>query len=324
MIVVTGATGFIGTYLVDQLVKDGFDVLATGRSKAGAEYYKSKGIPFIQLDITKQESFERLPNKGVDAVVHLAAIIPEHTMPYTTGKDLLMVNALGTWNTLEYCRTNQINKIIYTTSHYEVSNVKTLPIDEEIIDYINTGNHVEYIIAKIAGDQYVKFYTAEYEIQGIILRTTCIRGYSRYSVLHQDRNIPKSNWENFIQKAYKSEPIEIWGDCTTHLRDHLYIKDAISCIVAAINNNKAVGRYNMASGKGINFEEEVKAIVKVFSPKGNPSKIIYKPEIQNAIDRSWVYDISKTKRELNWSPKYSTEEYLQDIKMEMEKDGYFK
>jgi len=324
MIVVTGGTGFIGTYLVNQLVKDGVDVLATGRSKVGEEYYNSKGIAFTKLDITNEESFERLPKENVEAVVHLAAIIPEHTMPYTTGKDLLMVNALGTWNTLEYCRRNRIKKIVYTTSHYEVSNVKTLPIDEEIIDYINTGDHVEYIIAKIAGDQYMKFYTAEYGIQGIILRTTCIRGYSHYPVFHQDSDIPKSHWENFIKKAYLSEPIEIWGNCTTHLRDHLYVKDAVSCIVAAINTETAVNRYNMASGKGINFEEEVKAIVEVFSPKENPSQIIYKPEKHNAIDRSWVYDISKTKRDLNWSPKYSTEEYLQDIKAEMEKDDYLK
>ncbi len=48
------------------------------------------------------------------------------------------------------------------------------------------------------------------------------------------------------------------------------------------------------------------------------------PEKLNNIDRSWIHDISKTKRELKWSPKYSYEEALRDIKKEMEKEGYIK
>jgi len=324
MIIVTGATGFIGNYLIESLAKKGIDVLAIGRSKEGEIYYKNKGIPFVNLEITRREDFKKLPQRDVDAVVHLAAVIPEHRNLNISGADLMTINGIGTWNALDYCRENKISKFIYTTSHYEVSNVKKLPVNEKIIDFINKGNHVEYVIAKIAGARYVQYFTSEYGMQGIILRTTCIRGYSRYAAFHKDVNIPRSHWENFIHKAYKSEPIEVWGDCTTHLRDHLYIKDAVSCITAAINSDKAIGRYNMASGKGITFDEEIKTIIKVFSPEGHPSKLIYRPEKVNDIDRSWVYDISKTKKDLNWYPKYSTEAYLKDIKIEMEKDNYLK
>lgn len=323
MILVTGATGFIGNYLVERLFKDNVDVLAAGRNKKCEDYYKSKGIPFVFLDVTKKESFEKLPKVGIDAVVHLAAVIPEHRDSNISGGDLLKVNALGTWNALEYCRKNHIKKFIYTTSHYEASNVKDLPINEDIVNYINKGDHVEYIISKIAGAQYVQYFNEEYNMQGIILRTTCIRGYSEYLKFRQEKEVAKSFWEKFIIKAYNSEPIEIWGDCSTHLRDHLYVKDAVDCIVKAINSNTAKGRYNMASGKGITFEEEVKTIVDVFSPKNKKSKIIYKPEKKNQIDRSWVYDISKTMKDLDWRPQYSTREYLQDIKEYMEKDGYF-
>ncbi|NOH16441.1 NAD-dependent epimerase/dehydratase family protein [Clostridium cochlearium] len=323
MILVTGATGFIGNYLIERLFKDNVDVLAVGRNKKCEAYYKNKGIPFIFLDVTKKQDFEKLPKSGVDAVVHLAAVIPEHRDSNISGGDLLKINALGTWNALEYCRENNIKKFIYTTSHYEASNVKDIPINKDIVDYINKGDHVEYIISKIAGAQYVQYFNEEYGMQGIILRTTCIRGYSKYLKFRQEKKVPKSFWEKFIIKAYNSEPIEIWGDCSTHLRDHLYVKDAVECIVKAINSKTAKGRYNMASGKGITFEEEVKTIVDVFSPKDKKSKIIYKPEKKNQIDRSWVYDISKTMKDLDWQPQYSTREYLEDIKHHMEKDGYF-
>lgn len=328
MILITGATGNIGTYLVEQLVKDGVDVLATGRSKIGEAYYKEKGIPFTQLDITGKESFDKLPEEGVETVVHLAALRPDRATERTTGEDYLMINALGTYNVLEYCRKNGIKKIIYTTAHFEASNVKHLPIKETEIDFIYTGGHkghnlyiiakVLYTIAKIAGAQYVQHYTEEYGMQGIILRTTSVRGYSRYARFHRNSIIQKSHWESFIEKAIRGEPIELWGNCTRFVRDYIYVKDAVACIIAAINSKDAIGRYNMASGVGITFAEEVKSIVKVFSPGDHPSKLIYRPEKTNNIDRSWIYDISKTKRDLKWSPKYSYEEALGDIKREME------
>lgn len=321
MIIVTGATGFIGTYLVDQLVKEGVDVLAMGTSKTGEAYYRSRGVPFMQLDLTKGEEFDKLPEEGVETVVHLAALIPERSTEKTTGENYLMINALGTYNVLEYCRKRGIKKIIYTTSHYEVSNIKHLPIRETEIDFQYTGGHTLYIIAKIAGVQYVRRYIEEYGMQGIILRTTSVRGYSRYVRFHRNSIIRKSNWESFIEKAIRGEPIEIWGDCTRYVRDHIYVKDAVACIIAAINSKDAVGRYNMASGVGITFEQEIKSIIKVFSPSKHPSKLIYCPEKPNDIDRSWIHDISKTKKDLKWSPKYSYEEALMDIKKEMKKDG---
>jgi UDP-glucose 4-epimerase len=321
MIIITGATGFIGTYLVQALVERGSHVLALGRNERGAQYFKAKRIPFMQVDIENPDGFARLPKKNIEAIVHLAAIIPEHRSPDTNGKDMLLTNGLGTWHALDYARRVGCKKFVYTTSRYEASNVKRMPIDEEAIDYINHGDHVEYIIAKIAGAQCVNFFAEEYGIQGIVMRTTCIRGYSQYLNFHAGDNLPRSNWERFIRMAYKGKPIEVWGDCTTHLRDHLYVKDAASCLMAAIDSDTAIGRYQMASGKGITFDEEIKTIVKVFSPAEKKSKLIYKPEKKNAIDSSWIYDISKTTRDLGWKPKYSTEAYLEDIKLDMIKMG---
>ncbi len=316
---ITGATGSIGTYLIDELVKAGFDVLATGNSAEGRRYFETKRIPFTQLDITNKQSFNKLPKKNVSAIIHLAALIPERAGPMTTGEDYLKINALGTYNVLEYCRKNYIKKVVYTTSHYEASNIRHLPVKENEIDFKYTGDHALYIIAKLAGAQYVQHFTEEYGIQGIILRTTSVRGYYYYAKIHTGASIKKSHWERFIEKAQLGEPIEIWGDPTKNVRDHIYVKDAVSCIIAAINSDKAIGRYNLASGVGLTFENEVKAIIKVFSPMDHPSKLIYCPEKSNNIERSWVYDISKTKIDLNWSPKYSYEEALRDIKAEMKK-----
>jgi UDP-glucose 4-epimerase len=321
---VTGAAGSIGTYLVDKLVEKDVDVLATGFSQGGQAYFEERKISYAQLDITQSKNFYKLPKNKVDAVVHLAALIPERSTENTTGEDYLRINALGTYNVLEYCRRNSIKKVVYTTSHYEASNIQHLPVKETEIDFKYTGDHALYIISKLAGAQYVRHFTEEYGMQGIILRSTSVRGYYHYAGLHKDAVVRKSHWERFIEKAAKGEPIEIWGNPTEHVRDHIYVKDAVDCIIAAINSETAIGRYNMASGVGITFEDEVKSIIKVFSPPNHASKLIYCPEKPNNIERSWIYDISKTKQDLNWSPNYSTEDALRDIKKEMEKNGAIK
>jgi nucleoside-diphosphate-sugar epimerase len=60
----------------------------------------------------------------------------------------------------------------------------------------------------------------------------------------------------------------------------------------------------------------------VFSPSDKPSRLVYRPDIEEVRKRSYIWDISKAKRDLDWEPKYSYEEALADYKKEMER-GYF-
>jgi UDP-glucose 4-epimerase len=345
MIIVTGATGFVGRYLVDQLVADGVGVVATGKSERGKAYCKKAGIPFVLLDVTKEEDFNNLPKENVDAVVHLAALLSIDVAQWTA-KDYLMTNALGTYNVLEYCRKSGSKKIIYAMTHSDVNRSKDLVITEETPrefgSTVGPGNTLPYIVSKIAAMNFIEVYTKEdfekppktsenttkvYKeetitrgksksskeagIQGIILRFPGIRGYgSRDS--HYD-----TVFHRFIQKAIRSEPIEIWGEHKT-VRDLVYIKDVIAAIISALKSEKANGLYNIGSGKGMTIEDEAKAIIKVFSPPDNPPKIIYRPDIKEVRKRSYIFDISKAKRDFGYSPKYSYEEAMIDYKKEME------
>lgn len=90
----------------------------------------------------------------------------------------------------------------------------------------------------------------------------------------------------------------------------------ILAIIAPIDSSKAIGLYNVATGAGLTVEEEVKLIVKVFSPLGKPSKLIYCPEKPGA-PNCYIYDISRIKRDMGWTPKYSYEDMLEDYKREI-------
>lgn len=312
MIIVTGATGFIGRHLVTQLAEEGRKVLATGKSKNVEVNYRKIGIPFIQLDITKKDDFDKLPQNNIETFIHLAALIPRAAKAKgATAEDYLRVNAMGTYNALEYCKKNSIKKFIHTTSLFEVQNAwahSNAPITENTpIGYKYTGDHALYIISKIVGGEYVKYFTQEYGIQGMIYRLTGVHGLGSYP----------GPWEMFIENATKSEPIEIWGDNKLR-RDNMYIKDVVSAFIAGIDSKNAVGLYNIGSGIGLTIEDEVKAIVKVFSPPNNPSKLIYCPE-KPGLKAGHIFDISKAKRELRWTPKFSGEKMLIGHKNELKK-----
>jgi len=322
MIVVTGATGFVGRYLIDRLVRDGFDVLATGRTKAGEEYYEKGGIPFSQVDIAKAETLEKLPKQGVDAVVHLAALLSIDVAQWTP-EQYVMTNALGTYNILEYCRKSSVRKVVYAMTHSDVNRATEQVITEETPrqfgstrDATGHGHTLPYIVAKIAGQHFIEGCVQDGTIeQGITFRFPGLRGYgsrdSRYTtVFHQ-----------FIVKAMKSQSIEIWGDHKT-VRDVLYVKDAVSAIVCALGSDGVKGLYNIGSGKGLTIEDEARAIIKAFSPPDKPSQLVYRPDIEEVRKRSYVFDISKAHRDLAWKPSYTYYEAMLDYKQEMER-GYF-
>ncbi len=325
MIIVTGATGLIGTYLIDQLVKDGVEVLATGRSKLGEAYYKKRGIPFLNLDITRAEDFSKLPQDGVSAVIHLAALIPANVKGTDYDpRDYIKVNVIGMLNTLEFCRENNISKLIYTSSHSDVESLweSAKPIGEEAPRCFKyTGDHAMYIISKVTAADCVEHYNQQYGMEGIIFRLPPVYGYGPHTEIYKDGKPLKTGFQAFIENATAGKPIEVWGDCKKG-RDIIYVKDVVSAIILALKSKSAIGLYNIASGRSLSLKEEAEGIIRVFSPRDCPSKIIYRPNKPNSL-KPFLYDISKAKRDLGWSPKYHYDEMLVDYKREME-NGRFR
>ena len=130
----------------------------------------------------------------------------------------------------------------------------------------------------------------------------------------------KTGFQIFIDKAKSSTPLEVWGDSTKG-RDIVYVKDVINAFIKAINNDTAKGLYNITSGKRLTLLEEAQTIAKIFWGDETKPEIIQRPEIANHID-SFVYDISKAKKELNWEPEFTFEKMLLDF-IEEDKNNTF-
>lgn len=326
MIVVFGAGGFIGTYATDQLIREGFEVIACDISEIGGAYYQQRGIPYHRVDITQRSDFSILPTKDIQAVVDLACIQPANVSEAKYDPaDYIRVNVLGTINILEFCRANQVPKIIYTSSHRNTQGMWAekagKPIRESDGRSIKfTGDYAMFSISESAAADVVEHYAQTYGIDGIVFRLPPVYGYGPHTEIFKDGKPLKTGFQVFIENAEQGRPLELWGDYENG-RDIVYVKDVASAIVLALKTPGIRGLFNISSGRRLSLKEQAEATIRVFSPPGKKPEIRYRPEKQNLIE-SYVYAIAKARETFGWQPEYSFEDMLIDYVKET-KSGRF-
>lgn len=315
-ILVIGATGSTGLYLVDYLNRNNYDLVATGYKKRNIEIYESKGIEYISLDVSNREEFKKLPT-NIDVVVLLAGLAPSRVEGYNPYK-YFDINTIGTLNTLEYCMVNKIQKIIFAQSHSDVAGYWNTGeyIKSDTVQKLNLkGDHAVYVISKTAACHLIEHYHQDFGIQSIIFRMPTIYCYWPDDTFYVNGKRTTMAYLSFIHKAIKGETIEIWGDPKVP-KDMIYVKDFIQLIVNAIHSKTAQGMYNAGTGIPTTLEEQIIGIIKVFSDPNNKSKIEYCPDKPSQI--SYLYDISKAEKELNYKVNYPYIVSLKDMKREMD------
>ena len=175
-VLVTGGYGFLGKYVVQELVNNGYDVVVFGRNKKKMNDLKKKH-PRIKL------SFGDLCNlsdcikatEGVDAVAHLAAL----STVWGRRADFIKTNVDGTKNVLESCRRNKVKKIVYISSPSIYAGKKDkLNIKEDDFDENNKLNY--YIESKILAEKLIKKYD---DLDWTILRPRGLFGVGDTSIV---------------------------------------------------------------------------------------------------------------------------------------------
>lgn len=323
MIIVVGATSFIGMYTVEELIKHGKEVIATGRNERLRPMLEAMGASFVTLDVTKPEDFDKLPSAGVEGVILLAALLPANAtadlVNEENARDYFEINTLGTVNVLEYCRTNGIKKMISTTTYGDVAGAWKAGYaikEEEPRNFKFTGDHAVYTISKNAANDVIEYYSQQHGIQGAVFRFPPVYGVGPHGTILVDGKPYKSGIQTFIEKAQAGEDIELWGD--PHItRDIVYVKDVARAFRMALESERTSGLYNMTSGVPLDLEDQAKAVIEVFGGDAT-SKIVYRPDKPNNTP-SYLFDMSKAERDFGFVPEYT--DYvcmMRDYKNELE------
>lgn len=317
-IIVFGATGKIGTYLIDYIKKhsnDEFRVLAVGKRENGPSFLGD--IEYCSMDIADEESFNRLPEDGVFAIINLAAVVTTRV----TNQDIssyIKTNVLGAINILEYAKKVRCNRVLYTQTYNDVLNLQNRelvirPIQGRTPHY--KGDFAIYALTKNFAVDMSNYYQENHGIKSFILRLPNVYMYTPnpcYYINGEKRIRP---FRKMIQQAINGDAIEIWGS-PEHVMDMVYVKDCCQMIFKALLSNEEGGFYNVGTGVGTTLQEQVEGIIKIFCSQDKKSDIIYFPEKPNG--PPFIMDISNAEKALGYSPEYTYITMLEDIRTEME------
>ena len=325
-IIVFGSAGNLGMYYIDYLQENldlsEYEIIAAGtREKYPFKFYTGT---YIQVDITNEKDFEKLPKENVYAIIDFAGVLPAYLEKDDPHK-YIDVNVTGTLNILEYCRKVKADRIIYTHTWAELNGYlkEKKPLKPNVPrkpPY--KGDHAIYTITKCAAVDLIECYHHLYGLKNYIFKLPNIYMYSPEIYYYVDGEKKYISYRYMIQKAIKGEDIELWGDPDLG-KDIVYVKDLCQMVFKAMLTNKVeTGQYNAGTGKKTTMREQIEGIIKVFSPKDKPSKIIECREKRNCDD--FVMDISNIKEDLEYEPKYDYISYLEDYKKEMNLNRFIK
>lgn len=324
-IIVLGSAGNLGMYFIDYLLEylnqEKYEIIASGtRDKYPYKFYTGK---YVKLNITNKEDFNNLPQENVYAIVDFAGVLPAYLEKEDPEK-YIDVNVKGTLNVLEFCKKVSADRIIYTQSWADLNGY--LKDKEPLKPYlprkpIYTGDHAIYSVTKNAAVDLIECYHQMYGLKNFVFRLPNIYLYSPEMYYYVNGEKKLISYRYMIERAKNGEDIEMWGNPDLG-KDIIYVKDLCQMIFNSLFVDKETGIYNAGTGIKTSMREQIEGIIKVFSPKANPSKIIPCPEKKDCDD--FVMDISNIKEDLNYDPKYDYISYLEDYKKEMELNRFNK
>ena len=324
--VIFGATGTVGAYTALYMKKMGYEVIAIGKRKSDNGFFEAFRIPYFSVDIQKREDFAKLYQseiKTVDYVFHAASIMPASMEGYSPSHYIYNI-VEGTLNILEYCRTVNADRIIFTHSHSDTAHLQgtTTLIPADINrSFPLTGDHSVYAICKNAAVDLIEHYYHQYGLKRFVLRLPTIYAYTPNPYYYVNGEKKMMAYRYIIEKAINGETVEIWGDKNLK-KEIVYVKDFCQIVEKSIEANHEGGIYNVGCGVGVTLEEQILGIIEVFSPQVSRAKVEYCPDKTNA--KQFIHDISKTVNELGYEPQYSYHDGLVDFKIEMKKNRFKK
>ena len=300
---ITGAEGFIGSHLVEEVVSRGHGVTALAQYNS----FNSRGWldllpPATQAKITviagdiRDAGFLREAVKGHTRAAHLAALI---AIPYSyvAPASYLETNAMGTLNVLEACKVNGIERLIQTSTSEVYGTAQYVPIDEK---HPLVGQS-PYSASKIAADQIAFSYWSSFG-----LPVTTIRPFNTYGPRQSQRAFIPSV---MVQLLAGESELRLGSLAPT--RDLTFVKDTARGFADVLESDKGVGEtFNMGSGFEVSMAEVVEMIGEISGQ--NPTVTLDQDRIRPAaseVERLWS-DSSKMVETFGWKPDFGGKDGL--------------
>jgi UDP-glucose 4-epimerase len=307
-ILVIGGAGFIGSFVVSELLKEDvsevivYDNFARGNKDHLTEQLKDNrctiypvGGDIREIDILNEAM------AGKDYVICLAAMWLLHCKDFP--RTAFDVNIAGTFNVLEACVKNNIKKLIWSSSASVYGDAVELPMTET--HPFNNKNF--YGASKIAGEAMCTAFNDRYGLEVIGLRYMNVYGP------HQDQTAAYTGVVPImLNKIEANEPPVINGD-GSQAYDFIYVEDVARCNVQALKSDTKHGFYNVGTEVQTSIKELCETILKL---KSSNLKVQYNPYSEDdarALVQNRIGSKEKAEKELGFKYKFELEEGLQEL-----------
>ena len=296
-IVITGGSGFVGSYLCEKLINDGhkiivIDNLLTGSTENINDLLNNENFSFIEQDVQDHIEIE----DKVDYVLHFAsAASPKAYTEHPV--NTLKAGSVGTINTLGLAKKHSAEYLLASTSEV-YGDPLISPQNEEYWGNVNpNGERSMYDEAKRFAEAAVATYSRSYGLKTKIVRI--FNTYGPRMQLNDGRVVT-----NFIVQALRNENITIYGD-GTQTRSFSYVEDTVAGIISLMNSTE-YDVFNIGNPNEMTVGQLAEKIIKLTD---STSEIKYL-ELPNDDPKQRKPDITKAKTKLNWEPKVNLDEGL--------------
>ena len=303
---ITGAAGFLGSALANQLAREGHQVRGLDDLSTGDPQSLSPDVHFTRGDVNDRPKLWTLLQE-VDCVYHMAARIsvPESILyprEYNTS------NVGGTVSLMEAMRDVGIRRVVLASSGAIYGDQDIQPLTEGQTPRPQSP----YAVSKLAAEYYVRTIGGLWEIE-----TVCLRIFNAYG---PGQSLPASNppvIPYFLRQAVRSGTLVIHGD-GRQTRDYVYVDDVVSAMVAAATAPNINGLViNVGSGNETSLRALSKLVLQV---TGSQASVIHSNQTSGGVSRLWA-DLSLAKQRLNYKPAIPLETGL---RLTLQRDPRYK
>ena len=291
-VLVTGAAGFIGSSLADELLARGYEVLGVdnflgnyGREIKWANLSAARQHPsfaFRELDLAEDDLDELVA--GVDAAFHLAARPGVRDSWGRHYGEYLTHNVLATQRLLEALRLRAEIPLVFASSSSIYGDAPRLPIAED-----TTPAPVSpYGATKLAAEDLVHLYVKSYGLRAVVLR---------YFTVYGPRQRPDMAIHKFIRAILAGDAITLYGG-DDERRDFTYVGDVVKATADVLEKGVREGTYNVASSRTVTLAELTAALEEVLGRKANVSRAPH----QRGDVRATHGDVAALKRAIGYAP----------------------
>lgn len=293
---VTGGAGFIGSHIVDALIRRRMKVVVIDDLSSGKKSNLNPNAEFIKMSITSPTLAAVVKKIKPDVVFHYAAMRNVRESVKNPIYDA-EINVMGTLAMIEACKQAAVKKIIFASSGgamYADSHHHRAPWSEEVVDEPISP----YGVAKRAGELYLNFAREVHGISSVSLRYANVYGP------RQDSSGEGGVVSIFACRMQCGQAVSITGN-GKQTRDFLYVEDAVAAALTAMDKPLS-GIYNIGTGKETDINLIFKKIKALTGSDVPERHVAVSP---GEVMRS-VLDCRLAKRQLGWTPKISLDEGL--------------